>query len=205
MAQITITEALSKLKLIKARIEKETNNAVFVTSIKKGTIPNGFNDISLFEAKAKSQYQSIKDLIEQRNKIKAGIVASNAVTKVTINQIEYTVAEAIERKNSIAFEKSLLNKMNSLYSNSLAMTEKQNMLAQSKLDGLLETSLGKDKSDPAAIKPISDNFWASNQWINVDPLGLAKQIEDLGNSIQGFLSEIDIRLTIVNSTSSIEI
>ena len=102
MEKMLVTQALNELKLLDSRIEDATNNAIFVIAAKKNekkVNPNLTKED--FEIRSKAFYQSIMDLIERRKKIKAAIVASNAVTKVTVHDEEMTVAEAIERKSTI--------------------------------------------------------------------------------------------------------
>ena len=205
MPAITITEALVELKLLANRITKETGSGNFITSYKIGNAPAGYSSVEAFEAKAKSSYQSILGLIERRNKIKAAIVASNATVSVTIATRTYTVAEAIERKNSIAYEQALLSTLARQCMNIGQTAERANQQAQQKLDQMLETSLGKEKSNPESIKPISDNFWSVNLTNISDPLSLLEKIESLRNSIDSFLAEVDTRLTISNSTTTVEV
>ena len=203
--QITITEALSELKLLKSRIEKGLNTAVFATTAKANTAPVGYSSVDTFNKKSKASYQSINELIEQRNKIKAYIVKSNALTNIVIADKTYTVAEAIERKGSIQFEKDLLRLMTNQLANANSIAERQNQVNQNKLDSLVETTLGKEKSDLNAIKPLSDNFWAVNKIDVIDPIGLQEEIEKLSNCIDEFLSAVDTKLTISNSVTTIEV
>ena len=48
------------------------------------------------------------DLISRRNKIKSAIIMSNAKTVVEVAGKQMTVAEAIDKKSSIEYEKELL-------------------------------------------------------------------------------------------------
>lgn len=58
-----------------------------------------------------ASYDKVMGLISYRHKIKALVVQSNACTKVIVGKEEMTVAEAIERKQSIQYEKDLLEVM----------------------------------------------------------------------------------------------
>jgi malonyl CoA-acyl carrier protein transacylase len=203
--QKCITELLNELKILKARIEKETNSAIFVTAVKGNKAPANFQSKELFEIKAKSQLKSIQDLIEYRNKIKAVIVISNANTKIIIAGKEYTVAGAIERKNSIEFEKRLVEKLS--YQFKQHSTVVQNTLAQEeqRLDKQLETILGKDKADVKAVEALTEAFWKENQPFLVDPCSAMELAEKMNNDIAEFESAIDVALAISNAREMIEV
>ena len=204
--KITITEALSTLKNLTQKIQKATNEATFIACHVKGKEITGYNSKSDFENKVKSTYQSIKDLIERRNKIKSAIVGSNATTTVVIGDKQYTVAAAIERKSSIELEKIVLNKMVQQFNNINAVVERNNNQAQTRLDDLLKTTFGKDsKVNPDDQETISNSFWNKNQTVVCDPLALREKIDSISDEINNFITEVDIKLSISNSTTFIEV
>jgi hypothetical protein len=204
--QITITEGLCKLKTLNNRIQKETNSAIFITTSVGGKLDPQFKSADDFSVKAKAAVQSLKDLIEQRNKIKAAIVSSNATTDVVIAGKTYKVAEAIERKSSVQFEKALLSTMIQQFNLAQRKVEQTNRQAQERLDKLLEQTFGKDaKVDPDNIKTMSDGFMSKNEAKFVDPLNIMEHIENLNNDIEEFLSNVDVALSVSNSTTFIEI
>ncbi|MGI6050090.1 MAG: hypothetical protein ACOYEI_04575, partial [Acetivibrionales bacterium] len=94
--RISITEALNKLKLYDAKISKAINSHKYVGAAKKSSNMLGVQTKEVFNNNAKAGYQSVTDLIKNRNKLKSLIVQSNAITEVTINDKVMTVAEAIE-------------------------------------------------------------------------------------------------------------
>ena len=206
METITVTEALCKLKTINSRINKEINTSTFITVSVGGKLEPQFKTREEFEAKTKANAQSLKDLIELRNKMKAAIVASNATTKVSIAGKEYSVAEAIERKSSVQYEKTLLSQMQLQFAASQRKVEQTNKSAQERLDKLLEQTFGKDaKVNPDDIKTMSDSFMSKNEAKFVDPLNLLEFTEKLSNDIEEFLSNVDVALSISNSTTKINI
>lgn len=106
--KISITEALTELKLYDQKINKVLCSADFIGCKKKSSDRVNSFKLENFEANAKASYQSVSDLIENRARLKSAIVQSNAATMVEIAGKKYTVAEAIERKNSIEYDKMLL-------------------------------------------------------------------------------------------------
>ncbi|HYK73264.1 MAG TPA: hypothetical protein VEV44_09105, partial [Pseudoneobacillus sp.] len=102
--EITIAKGLVELKLLNNRINRVINDSVFAGFTVGKKVMTGFNDIEELEQRAKSDYQSVQDLIKRRNEIKSAIVVSNATTEVQIADKTLTVAEAIERKSSIEYD-----------------------------------------------------------------------------------------------------
>jgi hypothetical protein len=204
--QITITEGLVNLKTISARIEKEITATTFSIASQKGKQISGFKSVDDFVLKAKAQYQSIVDLINRRNKIKSAIVESNALTKVIIGGTEYTVAGAIERKASVAFEQMLINTLTQQFNKATMLADRANNDAQTRLDNLINTTFGKDsKVDASQQKSISDSFCEQNLSMVRDPLDTIEIVAKMSNDVENFLANVDVALSISNSTHFIEV
>ena len=208
MRKISITEALNELKLYDSKITKTITNAIFCEAAKKSTDKIGVVKKDDFAERAKASYQSSTDLISNRNILKSAIVKSNAVTGVEIDGVSMTVAEAIERKNSIEYDETLLNEMKRQYANATAAVDKENKKVDSKVDDLLTTLIGKDsdkklsKEDQEAVeKPYREK----NEFEFIDPLGLYDKIQTLEANIDGFKSNVDTALVLSNATTFIEV
>lgn len=208
MRKISITEALNELKLYDSKITKEITNATLCGATKKSSDKVGVVKKEDFEDRAKASYQSVTDLIANRNTLKSAVVKSNAVTEVTVDDKVMTVAEAIERKNSIEYDETLLNEMKRQYANATATVDKENKKVDAKVDDLLTTLVGKDsdkklnKEDQEAVeKPYREK----NEFEFVDPLGLYEKIQALEADIDGFKSNVDTVLVLSNATTFIEV
>lgn len=206
MERMLVTQALNELKLLDSRILKEVKQARFVAAAKtaeKKISPSITKDE--FIEQAKSSYQSIKDLIARRATIKAAVVASNAVTKVTIAGVEMTVADAIERKTSIDYEIGLLTAMKNQFEQERSKVNMQNTLMEDKIDKNIEIMLGKDgKTKDEDLDSMMKLFRSANQWSLVDPLDIEKLINELTDQVNGFSSEVDSALQISNCITWIE-
>lgn len=208
MEKMLVTQALNELKTLDSRIMRAINNATFVAPAKiceKNVISNMSKED--FNANAKSDLQSIDDLINRRKNIKAAIVASNAVTMVTVAGVEMTVAAAIERKTSIEYEKSLLRQMKNQYLNSKQRVDVKNTEMEAAIERLVATAFGKDsktniKSDDYSA--IADPYKEKNEWALVDPIDVLNQITKREEEIDMFLSSVDSQLQISNCTNYIE-
>lgn len=203
--EITITEALVELKLLDKKISKQLDEMKYVVVCQVNKAPSGYRSIEEFEKDANSKLQSVTDLITRRSRIKSSIIMSNSNTYVTIGNVKYTVAEAIEKKHSIQHNVNLLNKLTSDFTTASTLAHRANELAQSKLDANVSTLLGKEgKVDTNAVETFTKQFWSINE-SKVVGVEVVKIIEDLKNEIDAFTSEVDTKLTISNSVTKIAI
>jgi len=83
--KMTIHRALSELKLIDSKIEKQINEIIAVGIYQKGKNINGYISPDEFKSSAKSKYDSVNDLIARKCNIKSAIVDSNSKTNVYSN------------------------------------------------------------------------------------------------------------------------
>jgi hypothetical protein len=189
---ISVTQALSELKLLRKRIESVTDSAVF-TTLKKAS---DMVDATKFSTQATASYQSFKDLVARYNGLKSAIVMSNATTKVTIGGTIYTVADAVERKRSIELEKGLLHVMRQQYTATKAEYERHQQAEQQRVERLLTTELAKDaKTNVEVVQQLTTTFLAQNKATVLDPLDLSEKIDALGRSIEEFETQVDYTLS----------
>lgn len=188
MPDISITQALAELKLVRNRLEHKLQDLNFCT------IKTKHNSIEpeLFIKNAKASYQSYNDLIERYNKLKSTIVISNATAKVEIAGKTYTVAEAVERKRSIKFEKDLLNRMQCQWVSTEGLYEMHKKHEQERIDKLLSIELGKDnKTSIEVVKNLTETLLESNKAEIIDPLDVRDKISKLKKSVEDFETNVD--------------
>lgn len=208
MRKITITEALNELKLYDSKINKAISSAAFIGAKKKTNDKIGVVSTDKFVSNAKAALQSVQDLIRNRNILKAAIVESNARTMLEVAGKKMTVAEAIERKTSIDYDKELLLAMKSQYAAATTTVRKENEKVDKKVDELISTLIGKDtakKLDEADQNAVEAPYRAKNEFELVDPLGLLDVITAMETEIDEFESTVDGRLTLSNATTFIEL
>lgn len=206
---MTICRALAEIKLLDQRINRKIRENMYVAANKKSAkkVNNSVNKDE-FITSGMSAYQSILDLIERRKKIKAAIVASNAITTVTENEVEMTVADAIERKTSICYEQSLLAELERQYNSALSKTNTENEKVKQKLDEFLLATLGKEGKSKATedeINAISKPYTEQNELEIVDAIGVKDIITNMKDNVEKFISEIDFVLSESNTITKIEI
>ena len=209
MEKMLVTQALNELKTISNRIDRAINNAMFITASKtvdKNAAPGMTKED--FKTNAIASMQSIKDLIDRREKIKAGIIASNAVTEVEIAGEKMTVAKAIDTKDSIKYKRTLLDTMKCQYANAVTMVNKATITVDDNINKLITAAYGKEgkeKVSEADYDAIAKPYKIANEVSLVDPLSLKEEIDKLEEYIENFTANVDAQLQISNCVTWIEI
>lgn len=203
MTKMTVTEGLAELKTLDKRIEKRTHQTSFISYKLNGNL----HSRSSAEEIA-SGHDSLMALIKRRRAIKAKVTASNALTQVSIAGQKMTVAEAIERKNSVDLERSVLDRMTSQYNMVMRKQENFEESIDREIEAKVSDILGNQKRvDPSdnTYKLISDQIRGSKTFEVVDPLKVKEAINKMSDHIDDFENNVDTALTISNSTTYIEV
>jgi ABC-type Na+ efflux pump permease subunit len=208
MEKMTITKGLGELKLLDSRISKAISSGAFVAAIQADKKINSRLTKDEFNKLANSAKESVDDLIKRRENIKKAIVKSNATTLITIGEVEMTVAEAIEYKASISYNKSLLSVFREQLRSAEVTIARGNEQADEKANAVLTAAVGKEGSKditPEQSNTIYKLTYDRYKFELVDPLGIGKLIQDMDKKIDEFESNVDIELQTSNSTTYIEI
>lgn len=206
---MTIHKALSELKILDSRIQNEINRYHFVVPNKHSNTKIGGIPIADYVAEVREAYQSIRTLINRRNAIKRSITRSNAVTTVKINDVDYTVAEAIDMKSmGVSYLSALRTVLESQYSNAKANADKNNgekleMRTDEYIRSMYSGADLKNMSDE--IQKVRENFVTAQTVEIVDPINAAKEIETLTKEIDAFMSEVDSALSVSNALTTIDV
>lgn len=204
---MSVARALVTLKRLNDRIYKCGENKFVATCVGQKPV-TGFASNDEFKKEAKANLDQAFSLIERRNAIKTAIVASNAITNVVVNGKTMTVAEAIERKVSIEYEKSLLFILRDQYNDSQSVVEAYNKAIMEQLDKNLQAVYGKEGSQRVKeedYQAIAKPFLEQREYKIIHPDNLLKLMKDLEESIEGFMTEVDSVLTEANARTDIEI
>lgn len=202
--KISITRALAELKLLDSRIEKATNEIKFAVCVTKKT--NYGVDKNTFTSQTVSSYQSLKDLIARREKLKASIMKSNANTNVKIGTKVMTVSEAIEMKHTIKYKEELVNVLRRQRAQVTQECESHKAKVKQAIDLNITQICSRDvKPDPSTIQDITDMMWKNDPVEIYDPIGLDKTIESLTTEIEDFKLNVDFALSESNSLTQIEV
>ena len=206
-----VTQALNELKTLDGRINKAITDGIFVAGAKasdKNILPGMSKED--FNSEAVASKQSADDLIKWREKVRAAVVASNAITFVP--DLGMTVAKAIETKASIKYKKALLNRMKSQYQRAVAEVNQNNARVEQAVKDLVNTAYAssgsKDKSksySESDYGAIATPYKKAHEWELVDPLDIKKVIDALEEEIREFESKVDSTLQMSNCVTTITI
>lgn len=209
---MTVHKALAELKIIDDRINSAISNVLFITAVKNGTKKINGVDVESYKETVRSSYQKANDLINRRNALKRAVVMSNAVTKVTVAGVEYTVAEAIDMKNhGLDGMKMMLNTMvrqhrDATYDLNKYSGEALELKANEYVMNILGSQgNASDKTDVKQVQALHDSYVANNEFVMIDPIDIEKKIEDIRNRIVEFETDVDAALSVSNSLTTIDI
>lgn len=197
-----MTQALAEIKLTRSRMDNALDHTSFIKLKKK----RDMIDVARFSKESIASFQSYTDLVKRYNKLKSAVVQSNAVTTVRIAGNEYTVADAVERKRTVEFDKQLLTVLQTQYDKVKTEYDQHMITEQARVERLVTTELSKDnKTNVDVVNQLTETFLAQNRAEILDPLGLADQIRDLKRSIEEFETQVDWVLSESNGKTLIQI
>ncbi len=214
--KISLTRALVEVKTLNSRISAAINSQIFV-SLSKGRasprpIAGQFKDIKELENTILSEKQSLDALITRRAKIKSAIKKANVETLVTIADVQMTISDAVDLKESIGFDESIqyhARDQLALASNNI---EKNRINMETNVQTSIERLIGADGKTKAAgeqntllIEGTKNAIFDMHDLALVDPLDVKKLIKDLEVKISNVKSEIDFVLSEANARTQIEI
>jgi hypothetical protein len=200
----SITRCLVELKTLDNRINKLISSTTFITYKTKNKNYNYSEDD--FKKGVLSDYQSLTDLIERRQKIKNAIVLSNATTEVEIAGKKMTVSQAIEFKNTIAYKINLLESLKRQRQHVTIETETHKMRVQQKIDENVRIICGKDsKPDAQVIQTVSEGIAKGDPIEVFDPLSIDKVIKDMEETIEDFNANVDFVLSESNALTTVSL
>lgn len=205
--KMTVHKALAELKTLDDRINFEITGSIFVKANRHNNMKIFGKSVEDFRVDTTSSLQSVMALIERRNAMKRAVVLSNAVTKVEIGGVEYTVAEAIEMNNHgmenwIDFRDFLRDQ----YSSVKRMVESENgeKLANA-CENYIQTMFGsKDKINNPDIETARKMYIDSHSYDVVTGFNIEEIISVITKKIDDFKAEIDSALSVSNALTIIE-
>ena len=207
---ITVQQGLTELKTLEARINKKIYEMYAIGVGVKGKVVHpirSLKDVKEFEEKSKTDMQSIEDLISYRSALKSSVMRSNGMTMLKVGEIEMTVAEAIERKNSIELQRHYIGALKK----QLQATEVEIVRYNNKIDETLnkqiETLLGSDKEqkNEKLVESLRENTKEDYATFcgNKSQKELSELITKSEEEIEDFEANVDLALTTSNVLTNI--
>jgi len=202
---LTITEALTQLKILGKRIDEAIEQGLFVKATSKKRKPAGFKTDEDCSKSIQSSYDSINGLMRRRMAIKRAVVKSNANTNVDVGGETMTVAEAIEYKNSIDFEKALLQRMVNNNDSEKREVDANNLRIDNEKQKIITQRAENEKTPTQEDIDFADEAMEPYKYTLLDPLNIKEKIEVLKNKIDNFFTKVDTVLATSNATTTITI
>ena len=206
---MNVHQALAELKMMDKRIQAATREPEWaITNKHSNTKINGVT-VGEWCEEVKSKYQKVLDLIRRRDAIKRAVVNSNAVTKITVAGKEYTVAEAIDRKNSgVEYLKNLVLRLNHDYVMAKQNADRANgSELERRADEHVRIMFGNSdmKGSSAEAVRVRNEFIAAQTTDIIDPIGVLGEIEKLNEEVNSFLMNVDAALSVSNALTVITV
>ncbi|MDR2570875.1 MAG: hypothetical protein LBD23_11375 [Oscillospiraceae bacterium] len=204
--QMTVHKALSELKIIGGRIDNAIEETTFIVANRHSNSKIHGVEIKEFVKSMKSKHQSTEDLIKRRDALKRAVVSSNAITKVTVAGSEFTVAEAIEMKNTgISYKKDLVSSMREQYDDAINQCARENeMLARKADEYIMGIYQSKDITKMSEdMQKARNEYITQNTYELVESIKVLEEIESLDEKIASFTSEVDSVLSVSNALTTI--
>lgn len=152
----------------------------------------------------KSNYDSCRHLISNLSEYKAKVALSNALTTITVGGKEYTIAEAIQRKQNIDTEIRFLRMIETQLKDVNTKITAKNNSVKAGLTEYLE-KVKSETATPEEIDKLTNIYNEKNLFILVDPYGIVGTIDEKRQELETFLSDVDTKITASNCSTMITV
>lgn len=210
MAEMTITRALSRAKVIKKRLD-ELSREAFVGYVRKaeaeklGAQQYAKNSQSCFD-----EYQS---LLKEYVAIKTAIHQFNDTKEVTIPEFgTFTVARLLVEKSILEERRKVyrnIREQNRVALNTINEAEEEIASSVSKYLATQDKQLNAETTSKEFLEDLANKFKEAKQKelevVTVSGFDHLKYLEEEGKRIELFTAEIDTILSEVNATSIINV
>lgn len=212
MNVMSVTRALAELKRLDDRLNRMTTDQSIFVSVaigqgEKQKVLGVSDTVQNMISQIQSNRDRVNSMIEMRAKIKAAVVASNAVTKVKLGAREMSVAEAIELKKSIDIKRNMLATYRRQVIQANALVSKQNAALEAQIETNLATIYGNEKGkvDASMFEAIAKPQREQKEASLIDPIKINDLIKSLEEEISLVETELDFTLSEQNAKTEIEI
>ncbi len=210
--KMSITRALVELKNLDNKIKQAIQGVHFIgvttgkDNNKKVFIPSG-NDVASAQQLIQGNFDKATQLISNRQKIKAAVVKSNAVTEVKLAGKLLTVAEAIETKTSLPYKELLLTTLVQQANSANTHVTNINNKMNEDIDKALQVVYGNEKGKVQSemYEQVAEPQRKQKEGAILDPAKIDLKIKSLQDEIQTIKSELDFVLAESNAKTEIEV
>ena len=209
---MSITRALVELKNLDNKIKQAIQGVHFIgvttgkDNNKKVFIPSG-NDVASAQQLIQGNFDKVTQLISNRQRIKAAVVKSNAVTEVNLAGKVLTVAEAIETKTSLPYKELLLTTLVQQANSANIHVSNINNKMNEDIDKALQVVYGNEKGKVQSemYEQVAEPQRKQKEGAILDPAKIDLKIKSLQDEIQTIKSELAFVLAESNAKTEIEV
>lgn len=196
MSTVTMTmlEALNKKKLLEERVaEFNTKRSAFIGYASEKELNNSPTKKEDLEKAYQSNFMSRLHAIKNLAEIKSKINESNAITKIKVAGVEYTIADAIARHRAIETEKRFWNDCANQYNAAITKVEELNTKARdsenvSRNVAVLTANLSKLSDE--MIENLKAAYIAENTVSIIDPNNFKERLDAWRDEIDEFEAQL---------------
>lgn len=213
MEKLLVCDALDERDFLRKKINTAISDLKLVGSKRIKDNKVGVSSKEEFEKEAKSQYQSVKDLIDRYNRLDTAITLANATTEIeTRSGVKMTRAAAISMRKSIFgnsdtdFVGSLIYVMQRQYDAAVTNIALLNKKADSELENYKNNLTSKSDNKALSEEQIEmcEKLTADLHGDLVDPIKIEEQISKLSEEHNTLKKELDSAIKVSNATTYVE-
>ena len=150
--EITLTEALATLKVLRAKQDNLVRTGTFVGVSARDKVGSQSKDIA--SAQFQSEFDRLKAFGEKIAEIGAKLYEANSLTKVTIAGKTYTLAEAIYRKSHASEEAERIRVLKAALQRAETVAAKAREVAEKRADQQVESLLAGRTKDTSVVDMV---------------------------------------------------
>ena len=203
--EFTLTRALVELKLYDSKIEKAIKELKPVSYAINKIVVDYRQTKEEFLDNYKAQMQSVSDLRKNKTTLKNALMKANAETIVKIGEKEYTILEALNRKNDIRTEQLLISQLKNHLNNAIARTENIKNDIEANIERTINSrSSSSSNQSKDYVQTIRDSYKDQMpELVNADVV--EKLITEKEAEITEFIAEVDFALSEINAITKIKV
>jgi len=149
--------------------------------------------------------QKIKDLRLNQESIRTALAIANANTSITINDKQYTIVEAIRKKNDVQIDRQITSKLAQSLQTSTKQADQNNQQVESNIQSLTEIKAGTANPSQDFIKQARESMIALNGATICNEKIAIEDLRAITDSIENFENQIDYALSEINALTKIDV
>lgn len=202
--EITLTEALATLKVLRAKQDNLVRTGTFVGVSARDKVGSQAKEVA--SAQFQSEFDRLKAFSAKIQEIGAKLYEANSKTTVVVAGKTYTLAEAIYRKGHTSEEAERIRVLKAALQRAEVTAAKAREVAEKRADQQVETLLvGRNKDTSVADMAVEmrSKLVADEKIEVIDPNKLADYILAAEEDLVSFSTEVDVAISLVNATTKI--